>query len=127
MNKVMLTGRLSRAPERMATAGATTVARCSVAVQRQGKNDRGEREADFIDLKAFGQQAEYLLRFAKGDRIELSGRWNTHKYDVDGRTATAHECIIESLSCFAKEKPEAKPEPKPEPRRMDYDDPDLPF
>lgn len=77
MNKVILGGRLSKDPEsRMVptTNGDMTMARFSIAVNRDTKTDRGPT-ADFFDCVIFGKRADVIAKyFHKGSRINVAGR-----------------------------------------------------
>ena len=60
MNKVILMGRLTRAPEVRYSDGADplAVARYTLAVNRRMKKN-GEQDADFINCVAFGKTGEF--------------------------------------------------------------------
>lgn len=77
MNKVILGGRLSKDPEsRMVPTknGDMTMARFSIAVNRDTKTDGGPT-ADFFDCVIFGKRAEVIAKyFHKGSRINVAGR-----------------------------------------------------
>ena len=77
MNKVILLGRLTKDPEIRYTAGAEAkaVAKFSLAVNRAYKKE-GEQSADFINIVAFGKNAEFAEKyFRKGLQILVEGRW----------------------------------------------------
>lgn len=61
MNKVILTGRLTRDPEVRYTQGnePMAIARYTLAVDRRGRKDGGEATADFIQCVAFRNNAEF--------------------------------------------------------------------
>ena len=83
MNKVFLVGRLTRDPELRYGANNTAVMRSSLAVDRQFTNQNGEREADFINLVAFGNRAETMKKYlVKGSQIAVGGRIQTGSYDA---------------------------------------------
>ena len=58
MNRVILTGNLSKDPEITTTNGGVSVCRFTIAVQRRFQNAEGEREADFINVVVWRAQAE---------------------------------------------------------------------
>ena len=62
MNSVQLTGRLTRDPEDRYTDNGHTIARFTLAVDRQYKSDNGPT-ADFINCKAFGKTAEFIEKY----------------------------------------------------------------
>ena len=98
MNKVLLSGRLTRDPEvRYANSGTTTT-RFSLACDRKFKSD-GQPTADFINCVAFGKTAEFIEKyFSKGSGIELEGRIQTGSYDnQEGKKVYTTDVVIESV------------------------------
>jgi single-strand DNA-binding protein len=80
MNKVILTGRLTAAPElRQTRLGGYTVT-FNIAVD-EGKSKDGEKITQFPRCIAFDKTAEMICNhFAKGDGIGLEGRIITGSY-----------------------------------------------
>ena len=76
MNKVILMGRLTKAPEikDLQDDNKTAMARYTLAVERRfGKNR--EREADFIPCMTFGKNAEsYLKKEPRSSSAEISAQ-----------------------------------------------------
>ncbi len=99
MNKVFLVGRLTRDFDLRYGANNTAVARTSIAVDRQFSNQNGEREADFINIVAFGNRAETMKKYlTKGSQIAISGRIQTGSYDAsDGRKVYTTDIVIEEF------------------------------
>ena len=89
MNKVIISGNLTRDPETRYTTGENSNAytRFSVACQRARKNADGTRDADFPNVVAWGKTAEFISKwFHKGDRIEIVGELRTGSYtNKDGQ------------------------------------------
>lgn len=97
MNKVQIVGRLTRDPE-VRTAGETSIARSSVAVNRRFKNKEGGYDADFINISAFGKTAEFMEKyFHKGDMIGIVGRITTGSYEKDGARVYTTEVTVEEV------------------------------
>jgi single-strand DNA-binding protein len=113
MNKVILSGNLCQDIELMKTNTGKSVVSNSVAVQREYKNPSGGYDTDFINIVVWGTQAEYLSRYAaKGDRVELCGRWTVRKYTAnDGTTRTVNECVVESIKAFSRQQKNESTEP----------------
>lgn len=85
MNKVILMGRLVKDPEIKQTQSGVAVARFSIAVNREFKNQQGEYEADFIDCEAWRGTAEFVGRyFSKGSMIAVEGSMRNNNYEKDG-------------------------------------------
>ena len=98
MNKVILVGRLARDPELRTTGGGQSVCRFAVAVDRRFKRD-GQPTADFINVVAFGKQAELINQYlGKGRRIALEGRIQTGSYTAqDGSKRYMTDVILDSF------------------------------
>lgn len=99
MNKVFLVGRLTRDFDLRYGANNTAVARTSIAVDRQFSTQNGEREADFINIVAFGNRAETMKKYlTKGSQIAISGRIQTGSYDAsDGRKVYTTDVVIDEF------------------------------
>lgn len=81
MNKTMLIGRLTSAPEISKTTNDKSYVRVTLAVNRCFKNEKGEREADFISIIIWGKSAETLVSYAKkGSLISIEGEIRTRNY-----------------------------------------------
>jgi single-strand DNA-binding protein len=81
-NKVILAGNLTRDPELRYTPKGTAVAKIGIAINRSWKTETGEtkEEVTFVDVDAFGRQAETIGQyFKKGRPILIEGRL---KYDT---------------------------------------------
>jgi single-strand DNA-binding protein len=89
-NKVILAGNLTRDPELRYTPKGTAIAKIGMALNRTWKNEAGEtkEEVTFVDVDAFGRQAEVIGQYLKKGRpLLVEGRlkldtWedkNTHQ------------------------------------------------
>ena len=79
---VVLVGRMTRDAELRYTPQNQAVATFTLAVNRNFKNQSGEREADFINVVIWRQQAENLANWAKkGALIGITGRIQTRNYE----------------------------------------------
>ena len=116
MNKVIMMGRLTRAPEVRYTQGdrPTAVARYTLAVNRTYKR-QGEPDADFINCVAFGRAGEFAEKYFKqGIRIVVSGRIQTGSYtNRDGVKVYTTDIIVESQE-FAESKSSSRPTETPD-------------
>lgn len=82
INNVVLVGRMTRDAELRYTPSNQAVATFTLAVNRNFKNQNGEREADFINVVIWRQQAENLANWAKkGTLIGVTGRIQTRNYE----------------------------------------------
>ena len=75
LNKIILMGRLTRDPELRHTQSGKPVASFTLAVDRDTKDQNGERGVDFIDCTAWSGTAELISKyFAKGRMAVVVGR-----------------------------------------------------
>lgn len=95
MNVVVLIGRLTDNPELRHTNNNIAVTRFSIAVDR-GYRSGEERQADFINIVAWRQTAEFITTyFKKGQRIGLEGSLRMNKFtDKDGNNRTTYEVVV---------------------------------
>ena len=105
LNSITLLGRLVRDPELRRTGSGTAVASFTLAVDRDFKSDRGERETDYIDVVAWRSTAEFASRyFAKGSLCCVAGRLQIRSWtDKEGGKRRSAEVVAEHLY-FAGEK-----------------------
>jgi single-strand DNA-binding protein len=76
-NKVILAGNLTRDPELRYTPKGTAIAKFGLAINRTWKNETGEtkEEVCFVDVDAFGRQAEVIAQYMrKGRPFLVEGR-----------------------------------------------------
>jgi single-strand DNA-binding protein len=99
LNKIVIMGRLTNAPELKVTTSGKNVVSFSVAVDRDFKGQNGEKETDFINCVAWQSTAEFISKyFNKGSMAVISGRLQTRKYETqDGKKGTATEVIVENI------------------------------
>lgn len=77
INKVMITGNLTRDAELRTTPSGTSILNLGVAVNDRRRNQNGEWEdyANFIDCTMFGRRAEALAQYlTKGVKVAIEGR-----------------------------------------------------
>ena len=83
-NKVILAGNLTRDPELRYTPKGTAVARIGLAVNRSWKSETGEmkEEVTFVDVDAFGRQAEVIAQYMrKGRPFLMEGRLRLDQWE----------------------------------------------
>jgi single-strand DNA-binding protein len=76
-NKVILAGNLTRDPELRYTPKGTAVAKIGLAVNRTWTTESGEKkeEVSFIEVEAWGRQAEVIAQYMKKGRpLLVEGR-----------------------------------------------------
>lgn len=111
MNKVIITGRLTRDPEIRYTDGADpmAIARFTVAVDRKGQKQEGQQNADFPSCVAFGKLAEFCEKWiSRGTKVVITGRIQTGSYtNRDGQKVYTTDIVCEEIE-FAESKSAAQ-------------------
>lgn len=99
INNVVLVGRMTRDAELRYTPSNQAVATFTLAVNRNFKNQNGEREADFINCVIWRQQAENLVNWAKkGTLVGVTGRIQTRNYEnQQGQRVYVTEVIADNF------------------------------
>ncbi|GAA3608030.1 MULTISPECIES: single-stranded DNA-binding protein [Lactobacillaceae] len=100
INRVVLTGRLTRDVELRYTQGGAAVATFNLAVDRRFTNQQGEREADFVSCVIWRKSAENFANFFhKGSLVGIEGRIQTRNYEnQQGQRVYVTEVIVENFS-----------------------------
>jgi single-strand DNA-binding protein len=83
-NKVILAGNLTRDPELRYTPKGTAIAKLALAVNRRWTGEDGQQreEVTYVDIDAFGKQAETIAQYLKkGGGILLEGRLKLDQWD----------------------------------------------
>lgn len=98
-NRVILIGRLTRDPELRYTPNGVAVASFTLAVDRNYKNSKGEKETDFIPCVVFRQLAELCANYlAKGKLAAVDGRLQIRFYETkDGQRRWVTEVVAENV------------------------------
>lgn len=101
-NKVILIGNLTRDPELKYTPKGTAVAKIGLAVNRSWKSETGEsrEEVTFIDVDAFGRQAEIIGQYLKKGRpLMVEGRLRLDQWDdkTTGQKRSRLGVVLESF------------------------------
>lgn len=118
LNRIVIMGRLTRDPNMRKTDSGIACASFSLAVERDYKNQYGEKETDFIDCTAWRHTAEFVSQYlTKGRMAVVVGRLQLRDYTGrDGTKKRAAEVQVENVY-FADSRPAIKPAPG-----IDYDD-----
>lgn len=99
-NKSILIGRLVADPELRQTPNGVPVTSFRIAVDRPFTSRGGDRQADFIDIVAWRNTAEFVCKyFHKGKLILVEGSLQTRSYtDKQGNNRTAYEIVSDHVS-----------------------------
>jgi single-strand DNA-binding protein len=100
-NKVIIAGRLTRAPEIKYGASGSAFCAWGMAVNRHYNDNNGERQQEtcFIDCKAFGRQAEIVGQYVtKGNPLFVEGRLSFYQFeDENGQRRNKLSVIAERV------------------------------
>lgn len=99
LNVVTLMGRLTMNPELKTTVNGINFCSFSIAVNRSYVKQGEERTADFINIVAWRNTAEFLCKyFTKGQMIAITGSIQTRNYeDKSGNKRVAFEVIADNV------------------------------
>lgn len=100
LNVVAIMGRLVADPELRTTTQGTNVCTFRIACERSYSKPGEQRQADFVDIVAWGKTAEFICKFfQKGSMIAVEGRLQTRNYqDKNGNNRTAVEVVANNIS-----------------------------
>lgn len=106
MNKVILSGRLTKEVELRYTKGGIACTNIDIAVDKGLSKEKkaefeamGKSTADFPRIVLFGGQAEFISKFAdKGSRVIVEGKLQTGSYkNEQGQTVYTTEVISDNI------------------------------
>src|SRR5947209_19650828 len=100
INRVVLTGNLTRDPELRSTTGGTSVCKLGIAVNTRRKNSAGEWEEkpNFFRVTVFGRQAESCHNFLrKGRPVAIDGRLEWSSWETEGQKRESIDIIADSV------------------------------
>jgi len=139
LNVAILMGRLCADPELRHTPSNITVAKFTIAADRDYTPKGQDKQIDFVDIVAWRNTADFVCKyFRKGQLVAVQGAIQTRTYtDKDGNKRKAFEIVAESVH-FAESKKDnndqntgANQNPNITPNNEDFEeiptDDDLPF
>jgi len=99
LNKVILLGRLVADPETRYTQNNVAMSRFRIAVNRPGRPQEGQPTADFIQITAWRQTAEFVGKyFRKGQQILVEGHIRNNNWvDKDGNKRFTDEIYADQV------------------------------
>ena len=139
INNVTLVGRLVAPPDLRKTPNTVSSLQGTLAVNRNFKNENGEREADFINFQAWRGTADIIAQYCnKGSLIGLTGRIQVRSYEKDGKRRYVTEVVAESVALLESRNSQhgqgqgnnfqnGNNSPFDDPNPFDLPDDDLPF
>lgn len=124
INKVVISGCLTRDPELRSTQGGMEILALGVAVNDRRKNQQtGEWEdvPNFVDCVMFGNRAKSVSRFlSKGSKVAIEGKLRWSQWERDGQKRSKIEVIVDEIEFMTSRSdgqhavaPQAAPAPHP--------------
>lgn len=106
INRVIISGFLTREPDLRSTAGGTAVLGFGVAVNERRKNQQtGEWEdfPNFIDCTMFGKRAEAIERYlSKGSKVAIEGKLRWSQWEKDGQKRSKLDLIVDEIEFMSQ-------------------------
>ena len=145
INRVNISGNLTRDPELRATGGGMQVLRFGVAVNDRARNQQtGEWEdrPNFVDCVVFGNRADALSRLlSKGSKVAIEGKLRYSSWETqDGQRRSKLEVVVDEVEFMSRRDGAAAPPSQqpavpysapaaaaPQPPAADLYDEDIPF
>ena len=100
INRVNISGNLTRDPELRQTTSGTAILRFGVAVNDRRRNQSGEWEdvPNFVDCVVFGNRAEPPSRFlSKGSKVAVEGKLRYSSWERDGQRRSKLEVVVDEV------------------------------
>jgi single-strand DNA-binding protein len=101
INRVILTGNLTRDPELRNTPSGTAVCSLRLAVNTSRKDASGQwvDKPNYFDITVWGRQGENVAQYlSKGRPVAVDGRLEWREYtDKDGNNRQAVEIVADSV------------------------------
>ncbi|MBQ3337607.1 MAG: single-stranded DNA-binding protein [Selenomonadaceae bacterium] len=96
MNKVFLSGNLTRDIELKQTTSGKSYARIGIAVKRPFSKDKDA--VDFLNLVVWEKTAEFMNKYmGKGSRVLVEGRIQTGSYEKDGTKFNTFDIVVDNV------------------------------
>lgn len=122
LNVVAIMGRLVADPELRTTTQGNSVCSFRIACDRSYVQQGQERQADFIDIVAWRQQAEFVSKyFQRGSLIAVEGSLQTRQYqDKNSNNRTAVEVVANNISFAGAKRQDAQSAPSYEQQTISH-------
>lgn len=115
INRVAISGNLTRDPELRQTAGGMAVLGFGIAVNDRRRNQQtGEWEdcPNFIDCTMFGARAQSVSRFlSKGGKVAVEGKLRWSQWERDGQRRSKVEVVVDEIELMSRQQGQLGSEP----------------
>ena len=107
INRVNVSGNLTRDPELRKSGGGTQILSFGVAVNDRRRNPQtGEWEdyPNFVDCTMFGSRAEAVSRYlSKGSKVAIEGKLRYSSWERDGQRRAKLEVIVDEIELISRD------------------------
>ena len=107
INRVNISGNLTRDPELRQTAGGMAVLSFGVAVNDRRKNPQtGEWEdcPNFVDCTMFGTRAQAISQYiGKGSKVAIEGKLRWSQWEKDGQKRSKLEVVVDEIEFMSRQ------------------------
>lgn len=105
INRVTISGNITRDPELRQTQGGTAVLTLGVAVNDRRRNQQTnewEDHANFVDCVLFGRRAEALApKLLKGTKVAIEGKLRYSSWERDGQRRSKLEVMVDEVELMS--------------------------
>lgn len=109
MNKVFITGRLTKNPEPKQTKTGVSVTTFSVASDKRASKNNPEPGTNFFDCVAWGSRGETISKyFVKGNPILIEGRLDYQTWEKDGMKRSKIIIVVDDFQFMESAKSSGK-------------------
>ena len=106
INRVAISGNLTKDGELRRTQSGTAILSLGVAVNDRRKNTQtGEWEdyANFIDCVLFGPRADSIAKYlVKGTKVAIDGKLRWSQWERDGQKRSKIEVVVEEIEFMSR-------------------------
>ena len=115
INRVVISGNITRDAELRQTASGMAVLGFSVAVNDRRKNQQTEQWEDYpnyIDCSMFGTRAEKIAPYlSKGTKVAIAGKLRWSQWERDGQMRSKVEVIVDEIEFMSRQQRQLGSEP----------------
>jgi len=102
INRVVITGNLTRDPELRATSGGNGISVCKLGIavntRRKGSDGNWEEKPNYFRVTVFGKQAENCAAYLKKGRpVAIDGRLEWSSWENEGQKRESIDIIADTV------------------------------
>ena len=113
INRVIISGNLTRSPELRSTSAGLPVMQMNVAVNDRRKDpNTGEWQdyPNFVDCTLFGSRAEHVAKWlSKGSKVAVEGKLRWSQWEKDGVKRSKIEVVADEIEFMSQNKKQEEP------------------